>query len=249
MGARQPENLQNKHWVNATQIRFTAHSAQIQVNMKKFSDRKKSEAGFIVADFIFSFVMVIGIGIFIFALTFSLATVEISQYIVWSAARSYASAKTDELSAQAAAGEKFRNLSGQFPLLTGQGEANPWFKLDGFTAQDHKAEANFISKVTNVDDRLNRDGNKELRQPWTGASADIYFKLFGNLNIPLFGKISTDPKTMFTCRVYAVIIRSPSFQECSGFFKARFKDGIQPLENFSGLGVEIPDYMVEDNGC
>ena len=217
--------------------------------MKKFSERKKSEGGFIVADFLFSFVMVIGVGIFIFVLTFSLATVEISQYIVWSAARSYSSAKADELSAKAAAENKFRELTEEFPLLTGQGEPNPWIRLDDFKAEDHKAEKNFTDKVKDTEDRLNRDGNKELRQPWTGASADVYFKLFGNLKIPFFGKISKEPETMFKFRVYAFVIRHPSFQECSGFFKNRFTNGIQPLENFSGLGTENPDYMVEDNGC
>lgn len=217
--------------------------------MKKFNERKKSESGFIVADFLFSFVMVIGIGIFIFVLTFSLATVEISQYIVWSAARSYSSAKADELSAQAAASSKFRELTKQFPLLTGEGEAKPWIKLDDFRAQDHKTEANFLAKIVDPEDRLNRDGNRELRQPWTGVSANIYFKLFGSLNIPLFGKLSTDPETMFKFRVYAFVIRHPSFQECSGFFKNRFNNGIKNLDTFGGLGVENPDYMVEDNGC
>ncbi len=217
--------------------------------MKKFNQRKKSQSGFIVADFLFSFVLVLGVGIFIFALTFSLATIEISQYIVWSAARTYASAKNDEISAQAAASQKFKKLSAQFPLLTGEGEASPWFKLDDFKAQDHRTEASFMGKVTTAEDRLNRDGNLELRQPWTGASANIYLKLFANMRVPFFGKVTDSPETTFKFRVYAFVIRNPSFKECSEFFRARFKQGIQSLESFGAVGTEIPDYMVEDNGC
>jgi hypothetical protein len=217
--------------------------------MKPFKQRKKNQSGFIIADFLFSFVLVIGIGLFIFALTFSLATIEISQYIVWSAARAYASANKDESTARDAATQKFNNLSAQFPLLTGSGESAPWFLLDDFKAQDHETESTFISKVTNTNDRMNRDGALERRQPWTGASANLYLKLFANMNIPFLGKVSDDAQTTFTFRVYSFIIRNPSFEECHGFFEHRFKDGIQNLEGLSTLGNELNTYLVEDNGC
>lgn len=220
--------------------------------MKTIKQRKKSEAGFIIADFLFSFVLVIGIGIFIFVLTFSLATIEISQYIVWSASRTYASANVDEPKAKIAAQLKFKNLSEQFPKLTGAGEPSPWFKLDDFKAQDHQQETNFVKYVADSSDRLNRDGNLERRQPWTGASATIYLKLFSTMKIPFFGPVTDNPDSPdspFKFRVYSFIIRNPSFKECSDFYKSRFSNGIQQLDSFSSLGVESSDYMVEDNGC
>ena len=214
-----------------------------------FQNRKKSQAGFIIADFLFSFVLVIAIGIFIFALTFSLATVEISQYIVWSAARAYASGNVDEGSARSAATAKFKSLSAQFPLLTGEGNASPWYLLDAFTAQNHDTEATFAGK-TSAADRANRDGNTEKRQPWTGASATIYLKLFGNMGIPFLGKVSSTPETTFTFRLYAFIIRNPSYDECTQFFQKRF-DETMLLDTFPGINgaKDNKNYLVEDNGC
>ncbi len=219
--------------------------------MKPFHQRKKSESGFIIADFLFSFVLVICVGMFIFALTFSLATIEISQYIVWSAARTYSSANVDEAKAARASETKFKSLSAMFPLLTGEGNASPWFSLDDFKVQDHEKEATFAGKVTSASDRENRDGNTERRQPWTGASANLYLKLFANLGIPVFGKVSNDPETDFKFRIYAFIIRHPSFEECSGFFQQRFEKGVKKIESFQSInGTPASEpYKVEDNGC
>lgn len=214
--------------------------------------RKKSQSGFIMADFLFSFVMVLSIGIIMFAMTFALATVEVSQYIVWSAARTYSSANIDEATARTAATAKFNNLSAQFPKLTGAGDDDsPWFTLDNFSARDFENDAAFQARVSNNNDRMNRDGNLERRQPWIGARADIYLRLFANMGVPFLGKVSNDAENTFKFQVYSFIIRNPSYQECTDFFRNRFRQGIQSLdsENFSGLGTEITDYVVEDNGC
>lgn len=226
----------------------------IGLNTKKsFQQRKSSaaESGFIIADFLFSFVMVISIGIIMFALTFALATVEISQYIVWTAARTYSAANVDENTAKTAAQTKFNNISAQFPKLTGSGETSPWFTLDNFNAQNFENDPAFQAKVANNNDRMNRDGNLERRQPWIGARADIYLKLFANMNIPFIGKVSNDAENVFKFQIYSFILRHPSYKECVDFFKNRFRQGIQQLDSFSSpaLGEEIPDYVVEDNGC
>ncbi len=213
----------------------------------QFKKRKRNQSGFIIADFLFSFVLVIGVGIFIFALTFSLATIEISQYIVWSSARAYSSGNIDEAAASLAATKKFKSLSAQFPLLTGEGSPSPWYRLENFKAQNHETEATFVGKVSGPD-LQNRDGNTERRQPWTGASADIYLKLFASIGIPFFGKVSSDPEKDFSFRVYAFIIRNPSYFECTEFFKVRFEE-IQKLDTFDKLGTDNKNYLVEDNGC
>ena len=217
---------------------------------KQFQERNKNQSGFIIADFLFSFVLVLSIGLFIFALTFSLATVEISQYIVWSAARAYSGGNVDEGTANLASQAKFKSLSAQFPLLTGEGNTSPWFKLDDFTARNHAGPGKFAT-MTSDTDRANRDGNTEKRQPWTGASANLYLKLFANMGIPFFGKVSTTPEDTFTFRLYAFIIRNPSYDECTQFFKKRFTEGIQQLDTFKSppVGTDNLNYLVEDNGC
>lgn len=222
---------------------------------KKFQQRKKTQSGFIIADFLFSFVMVISIGIIMFALTFALATVEIAQYIVWSSARTYSSANVDEAAGRTAAQTKFNSLSEQFPKLTGAGgEPTPWFTLDNFSAQNFENDPVFQARVADPNDRANRSGGGagERRTPWIGARADIYLKLFANMSVPFFGKVSSDAENTFKFQIYSFVLRNPSYQECVDFFRNRFRLGVQPLdsENFSTLpGNEIPDYVVEDNGC
>ncbi len=223
-----------------------------------------SNSGFIVADFLFSFVLVIGIGIVIFALTFSLATIEIAQYIIWSTARNFAAANVDEATAKTQATAKFNNLSQQFPLLTGQGQSgSAWFTLDGLLIGDlAKVDQDFIGKVPGGD-LVNVDNANEARQPWIGASAVISLKLFSSINIPFLGKVAKDPAA-FKFPVRAFILRSPSTEECKNFYKyeERFVNGIKKIPTFSAMTTgnnmvatptqaqESSSYVPqEDNGC
>lgn len=224
--------------------------------------KPNSNSGFIIADFLFSFVLVIGIGIVIFGLTFSLATIEIGQYIVWSSARNYAAGNSNESAASKQATLKFNNLSQKFPLLTGQGATgSAWFTLDNFKVGNLAViDQDLMAKIAT--DLPNRDPGNEERQPWIGASAQIYLKLFAGLQIPFLGKIATD-KSTFAFPVRAFIIRSPSQTECSTFFNFdnRFVKGIQPSNSFPLMnrpsmvnppseGDQRSAYVnLEDNGC
>ncbi len=222
----------------------------------------RSNSGFIIADFLFSFVLVIGIGIVIFGLTFSLATIEVAQYIVWSSARNFAAGNVSESAASNQATLKFNNLSQQFPLLTGQGATgSAWFTLDEYKVGNlARIDQDLSAKI--AVDLPNRDPNNEERQPWIGASAKIYLKLFAGLQIPFLGKIATDTST-FAFPVRAFIIRSPSQAECSAFynFDNRFVKGIKPSNQFLQMtsatmvsppteGEQREAYVnQEDNGC
>ncbi len=223
--------------------------------------RSHSNSGFIIADFLFSFVLVIGLGIIIFGLTFSLATIEVAQYIVWSSARNFAAANKDEWTAALQSKTKFTNLSQQFPLLTGQGATgSPWFILTDFLAGDLTVvDREFAAKVPGSD-LTNIDPAGEQRQPWTGASAKITLKLFSGLQIPFLGKIvSKDEDISFPIRAF--VIRSPSHNECKMFFnyENRFAKGIKTISDFSNMnnllsppteGEESQAYVnQEDNGC
>jgi hypothetical protein len=230
-------------------------------------NNSNSNSGFIIADFLFSFVLVLGIGIVIFGLTFSLATIEIAQYIVWSSARNYAAASSNEPTSATSAKLKFNNLSKQFPLLTGQGNTgSTWFSLDDFRVGNLVApgvDPDFLAHVNSAPEQANSAGG-ESRQPWTGASAKITLKLFSSLRIPFLGKIAGDAdKSKFTFPVRAFIIRSPSIDECQEFFKFdnRFKKGLNVIDQFGNIQSQVfqpPNegdiHRVygegqEDNGC
>lgn len=222
--------------------------------MKKIK-KSKNNSGFIVADFLFAFVMTLSVGIFIFSITFSLATIEISQYIIWSTARNYASANISKDLAHDQAERKFENLAAKFPLLTNSDGSSKWFELSRANLQIGELDIidkDFDSKISSSD-QVN-----ENRQPWTGASTTINLKLFSSLQLPFLGKV-TENKADFSFPVRAFIIRNVSQEECTQFFEKskRYDLGIRNLEGGklapAALGPPAAAgsslRMGEDNGC
>jgi hypothetical protein len=227
--------------------------------MKKLSNKKfiKNNSGMLIADFLFAFVMVIGVGIFMFALTFSLATIEVSQYIVWSTARYYAAGQLSDTSAPVDAAKKFEALAEQFPLLTNSEGSSSWFELS--------KEDLIIGELDVKDPTMNFSSEDKIngyRQPWTGVSTTINLKLFSSLNIPFLGKVALD-KTAFKFPVRAFLIRNVSHDECKAFFNGgdtnagRYFGGMVNLEDgklapaaFGPIrGTCASGYCGEDNGC
>lgn len=213
------------------------------------------------AEFLFAFTMVIGAGVLMFALTFALTTVEISQYIVWSAARSYAVGNKLVGDSKTLGETKYRNLTAAFPLLTGNGADSPWFKMG--KVEDGDVTVGDISLKMKLKDPAldpeNKDPGGEARQPWLGVESTIDLILFKGLQIPFLGKITESPDD-FKFPVRAVLLRHPSYQECRDFFTQRFEKGIQqmPAENGDGtqraknwkdLGSAGQYAVTEDNGC
>lgn len=229
--------------------------------MKKIKNNSNilaSEAGFLTAEFLFSFTLVIGSGIVIFAFTFALASVEIAQYITWSAARAYASGNVDAASARSDALLKYNNLTAGFPAITGNGVDTPWFGMTLDTIDDLSSKINEAEKE-NID--IN---SKQARHPWYGVRAKIDLKLFKNLQIPFLGKVTNDPST-FEINVSSVLLRNPSVDECKKFFDYdnKFAQGIKKMKVDSGSGSSTFEAVVtdpadakregyvmsEDNGC
>lgn len=217
--------------------------------MKKTSGKiLLNNSGFLVADFLFSFVLVIGCGIVIFALTFSLATVEIAQYITWSAARSYSAANKTSAASKLAGETKFKNLSLKFPLLTGADATSPWFVLTKKIIGD--AAYDGLQGPVDVNNRTpGPGGGAENRHPWTGVSAELEWKLFESIKIPFLGRIAKPGSDVFKIPIRAFLLRNPSQDECLKFFELRFDQGIKNLESGWG-GLPMGNYIpIEDNGC
>ena len=216
-----------------------------------------NESGFIVADFLFAFVMTLGVGIFIFAITFSLATIEVGQYIVWSTARNYSAAALNQGVALQSAREKFNSLAEKFPLLTNIGEDSSWFEL---SADDLKIGDDLTTSDTALG-ITGQDAVNDFRQPWTGASTTIKLKLFSGLTVPFLGKVVADG-SMLEFPIRAFLIRNVSETECKTFFNGigsgpRISLGIMKLENEKlakdtrALEGETGGGIIhgEDNGC
>ncbi len=216
----------------------------------------KNNSGFIAAEFLFAFTMIIGCGILIFVLTFTLTTIEIAQYITWSAARSYAVGNLSEADSNKAATTKYKNLTGMFPLLTGQGNSSPWFEMSLKPIIGAAVEA----QVSPSSSRDNKDSGQQIRQSWDGVAADIDLKLFKGLQIPFLGKIISDPESL-VFKVRSHLMRHPSEDECLSFFKDKYQKGILQLKTPKDLSPgggqtewkDIPAaasiVLIEDNGC
>jgi hypothetical protein len=200
--------------------------------------KRKAEAGFVAAEFLFSFVLVISCGLVVFALTFSLMTIEVAQYITWSAARAYSAGNLSKEESEKAGREKFKNLTAAFPLLTDQG--SEWFSL---TLQGVGANVSSLKPEAG-----NTLGDNETRHPWSGAASKLELILFKSLKIPFLGKIVSD-ETLFDMNLSAYILRNPSITECLDFNKNKIeviKTQFQNLNSEININSYVPN---EDNGC
>lgn len=203
---------------------------------KVIQRQRKSQSGFVAAEFLFSFVLVISCGLIVFALTFSLMTIEVAQYITWSSARSYSSGNISKDDSVSSGQTKFKNLAANFPLLTK--EDSNWFAL---------SSPNIGGSVyPNGDyDSGNKLGD-ETRHPWSGATAKLQLVLFKSLKIPFLGKIVNDDSA-FDMNLSSFILRNPSVQECLIFSKDRFNEIKHQFPNVqSDSSKYVPN---EDNGC
>lgn len=232
--------------------------------MKKFSQLPKNNSGFMTAEFLFAFTMVIGSGILIFALTFALTTIEIAQYIVWSAARAHSVANLTAVDSRTAGETKYTNLTAAFPLLTGNGSDAPWFKMPTVNESSNFLVGDLSILIKQKDSAIDPNNAAssagEPRHPWIGVQSSIDLVLLKNVNVPFLGKITESPDDL-NFPVRAIIFRHPSYDECRKFFSARFEKGIKQMEaenesstqltrwgNFPAAGET--DYRpMEDNGC
>lgn len=209
--------------------------------MTKAKIKFNNQSGFVAAEFLFAFVLVISCGIIVFALTYSLMAVEVAQYITWSSARAYSSGNTTKGASSQAASTKFKNLAAAFPLLTNSD--NSWFSLT-----ELGVGSNIGSSLTNVD--INNRLGGETRQPWSGFAATLELKLFQSLQIPFLGKITKD-ESLFAFPVRSFLLRNPSQEECIQFTKDKFQFIKNQLKDYnnSGLGSATSYVPNEDNGC
>lgn len=232
--------------------------------VKKFKNIPNNQAGFMTAEFLFAFTMVIGSGILIFALTFALTTIEIAQYIVWTSARAHAVGNIDAESSIKAGETKYANITAAFPLLTGNGADSPWFKMPSVNNKGDFLVGDLSDQIKRKDSAIDKFNSSEpggeARQPWIGIEASIDLILLSGLQVPFLGKVTETPED-FKFPIRAVLFRHPSTKECQNFFNNKFTMGVKalPQENNSSLqgtmwknlstaadGAYAP---MEDNGC
>ena len=194
----------------------------------------KSQRGSITIDFLFSFILVMGFSAILFALTFTLSVVEITQYITYASARNYmASHLTKELQKDLANKKLNQLLSHPTPAPLFAGS---WFEVN----------SPFIG--------LNEE---YVEQPvdnysFQGTHINLNAKML-DFHIPFFGSTASDQGQGFHTTIGSYLGRESSIRECIKLTQNRWV-WIQSIHsdysNGAYLRASDQSYgVVTDNGC
>lgn len=200
-----------------------------------------NQSGFITTEFIFALSIAFGMSIIVFAMTYSLAVIEVSQYVVFSAARAHTAAQGTVEEQKLAARSKYSQLTNSSGLASVY--RNGWFTIS--PPQQLEIRSGFDTTF-DQDYQPSAGSNREV---FTGVRATLRVELL-ELNLPLLGRIVPEDDG-FKTRVAGILIREPSAEECRDFFEKK-KDEVWNINggrfaNFRGPG-SLPD-LWEDNGC
>lgn len=193
------------------------------------------QAGSVTIDFIFGIVMVAGVSSILLAFCFTMAVVEVSQYISFASSRAYFSAHLDQETQVNRAQAKFDNILANRSLrkiLRGD-----WFTLSYLGTGDFRG----------------------VYQPHSFEHDNDTF--FGNrleLNakvleiIPLFKNLlGATESNDYKANIGSYLGREPTFSECMTFVKQRWTNfnAKYPLLNTNIQGGDEAYVPIADNGC
>jgi hypothetical protein len=197
----------------------------------------KNQNGFVTAEFMFAIIIATCMTILTFALTFTLSTVEIVQYMVFSASRAHAAANFDVDSQQKAARDKYNSLIGNKTFA-------PLFQNGWFEAPASKLEIRSGNGVN-----FEQEYSPTSRPAAQGVRVTFKANLL-ELKLPLVGDVTSPSGNGFEAKVNALLIREISQKECLEYMDQR----VDSLWNLSP-GIQRFRYQSsyvtpwEDNGC
>ena len=199
----------------------------------------RNEHGFLSLDFIFALVIVVGFSVVLFAITFTLSIVEITQYISFSSARSFYAAHFT-LNDQIQMGtKKYQELLEQ-PAFKPLFRPGGWFELqtpDGVVGDYNRIYTAKGTKSTNAG------------FSYFGSRIKLIANIM-DLRFPIIGATSDRPGA-FSANVSSYISREPTEQECRENFENQRYLQILSLSNIYQVpGNDGKGYTpIVDNGC
>lgn len=198
----------------------------------------KSQKGNLSIDFLFSLVLVLGLTTVIFALSFTLSMVEVTQYFSYSVSRSYFSSHVNQEAQFQLAKQKYQQLS-EVPAFRFMFKANGnWFVLtnpEEFSQEnlgDFREEYFQEAKIPNDADTF------------IGARIRFIPKLL-NFELPYFGSTNPDSQRL-EVNIQSFLGREPSSEECMLFQVERFN---RIINYYPDSGAQGPGEIYADNGC
>jgi hypothetical protein len=193
---------------------------------------KNGETGFMTMDFLFALTIGFGFTLVFFAISYTLVTVEISQYIAFASSRAY-DAANETVSLQEAIGlKKYQELISTQPLKNIYSMG--WIKLGAPVFGDF---SNDYPPPATAD-----------RSIYVGAHLQFEAKVL-NLNLPLLGKTETNSSTG-KATLNSYLGREVSTTECRQNFTAqRFQHLLQLNSRYRQLPNASNEALITDNGC
>lgn len=206
----------------------------------------RNQRGVVTMEFIFALVISAGLAVLLFSVSYTLAVVEVTQYVAYSAARAHLGSNKDPAAQKKAAIDKFKHLVAGKSAISSIYAGN-WFEIVKPDELAVRGGASADGKTFGED--LAGGSDLPNRNWFQGVSVTLKAKIL-TMNLPLLGK--TDPEgqdgNAFSTRLNAILIREPSQKECKDFFEKR-RTAIGNLPSSAGFYQQNAYVPVEDNGC
>ena len=202
----------------------------------------KADAGIITVDFLFALALAMAMFSVLFAMSFTLTMVEITQYVVYSAARAQAAGNASPSDQRDRALSKYKQLvetktSTLFPLFS-----NGWFSIGKSSDLDIR-QGSGVSGGKDFSNDL--AAGHDTRHQFMGVSTKFVSNIL-HLKLPLLGEIGESGG--FATFVNGIMIREPAMSECLNFFEAR-RQQLKSLSSGSSFYEPEAYVRMEDNGC
>ena len=189
--------------------------------------------GMITLDFLFAFSLVMGLSAMLFALSFTLTVTEITQYLTFSAARSYSASHISKSYQADLANRKYAELINNpvfKPLYT-----NGWFEVD-----KEISPANYAELYP-----------KTQRSIFIGVRVSLLAKML-DFHVPFYGSTSSTETENegFRTNIASYLGREPTINECiSDFTQQRWVQIRNLHESYSQNTTDQGYQVITDNGC
>jgi hypothetical protein len=211
--------------------------------LKKQSRAPLNQSGFIIFDFIFALVLTVSIGILLFSISYSMAIVEVTQYISFSTARAHLASNKSPSAQKEHARKKFEMLATGKTAI-GSLYTSGWFGIAKSDAVDIRGGTSGDGRSFSSD--LGSGSDNPNRNWYVGVSIPLDLKLM-SFNLPFLGRTGEDGKG-FKTKLNTMLIRESSEKECQDFMNNR-REVLRTLPSAQNYYEPSGYYPIEDNGC
>ncbi len=209
----------------------------------------KNERGALTIDFVFAFILVMGLAAILLALSLTLTVASVTQYITFASARNFNAAHRNVDSQNALANQKFDSLMALqtfAPLFNGT-----WFVVEkGIPTAAHTKPRMMLTDMEPEAFAGYGEGTTSGNTTFWGTYANFNAKML-DFKIPFFGS-TTDNDDGFKTIIASYLSREPSSWECRKFMAEKWnairKLSVSGADNYE-TGGSGNFTLITDNGC